>query len=54
MFLASKLEEAKKKIKDVINVFDYIDQIHSGKEFAPMDIISEVEEDLIKLTFRNT
>lgn len=34
--LASKIEEAPRRIRDVINVFHHIKQIRSGKEAAPM------------------
>lgn len=51
LFLAAKVEEVPKRSRDVINVFNHIDQIKSGKKPDPLPLskrYTDMKNDLIK------
>lgn len=42
LYLASKVEEVQKRARDVINVFNHIEQIETKKKVEPLSLGSEV------------
>jgi hypothetical protein len=42
VFLASKTEEQPRKMREIINVFDYLRQRRVAAAFEPMELFSQV------------
>lgn len=42
LYLASKVEEVQKRARDVINVFNHIEQLETKKKVEPLSLGSEV------------
>lgn len=42
IFLAAKLEEQPRRVRDVVNVFDYLRKAQDGVDTDPMEYYSQV------------
>jgi hypothetical protein len=42
VYLASKVDEVPMRARDILNVFNHIDQVENGRKVEPLSLASEV------------